>query len=163
MAGADNTRWSGSSFWGKCMVQGLCQLIFWGYSWPDRDVTYGVPILILPHQLSSWYNGGFSISCGAYFYHRYSTAGSVAVLKRARVERENVLHFWITNAQRLFHQEGKCYMHIPCVRSWLRHWRVILCWLLTAEGGSCSEIYISLWLKSQMIPPSAAILDHWIC
>ena len=56
------------------------------------------------------------MSCGASFYHHYSTAGSVAVLKRARVERENVLPFWRINAQRLCHQEGTCSMHVPCVR-----------------------------------------------
>ena len=83
------------------MVQGICLLIFWGYYRPDRDVPYGVPILILPHQIASCYNGGFSISCGASFYHCYSTAGSVAILNRYHVERENVLPFWRSNAQRL--------------------------------------------------------------
>ena len=33
------------------MVQGILSLIFWGYSWPDRDVPYGVPILILTHKM----------------------------------------------------------------------------------------------------------------
>ena len=127
-------------FWVQCMVQGIWPLILWGYSWPDRDVPYGAPILILPYKISSWYNGGFSISRGASFYHCYSTAGSVAVIKRARVKIENVINFWIRKAQRLCYQEGTCSMHIPCVRSQLQLWRVILHWLLTAEGGSCSKI-----------------------
>ena len=61
----------------------------------------------------------FSISYGAYFYHCYSNSESVAVLKRARVERENILPFWIKNTQRFYHQEGTCSMHISCVRSQL--------------------------------------------
>ena len=163
MGVTDNPIWSGLSFWVQCMVQGLWPLIFWWYSWPDRYVPYGVPIIILSHQISSWYNGGFSISCSPSFYHRYSTAESVAVLKRARVEWENVLPFWRSNAQHLCHQEGTCSIHIPCVRYRLQLWRVILCWLLTAEWGSCSEILIRLWLQYQMIPPITALLDHWTC
>ena len=41
------------------MVQGIWPLIFWGYYFPDMDLTYGVPIIILPNQIYLWYNGGF--------------------------------------------------------------------------------------------------------
>ena len=99
------------------MVQGLLKLKFCEHSCPDRDLPYGVPILILPHQISSWYNGGFSIYCGASFYHRCSTVGSVAILKRARVIREYILPFWRSNEQHLCHHEGIFSMHIPCVHS----------------------------------------------
>ena len=120
------------------MFQGLWPLIFWGYSWIDRDVPYGLPILILTHQISSWYNGGFSISCGASCYRSYSTAGSIAVLKRSCVETKNVFPFWRSNTQRSCHKEVTCSMNIPCVWYQLQLWRVILCWLLTAEGSGSS-------------------------
>ena len=84
------------------MAQGLWSLIFWEYSWPNRDLRYVEQIIILPHQISSWYSGGFSISCGASFYHCYSTSGSVAVLKRVCVERENVPPFFETERTTFF-------------------------------------------------------------